>query len=396
MKSRIFFGLFLLSLILIAFTTKVSAEAGRRNLPVCAFSHKDEIRCHAKLVVEDNGNPLVSVGPSGYGPNQFRKAYNLTEPTSSASQIIAIVIAYDHPYILQNLNTYSQTFGIPTLPKCSVAIKDSPVPCFQKVDQNGGTSYPAVNQSWALETALDVEVTHAICQKCKILLVEANAASYYDLMPAINKAVELGATVISNSYGSDEFSSQNQFDSNLNHPGVAITFSSGDGGFRTSFPASSHFVTSVGGTTLLLNPDNSYQSETAWSGSGSGCSLYDAKPAWQKDSLCSNRMVADVAADADPSTGAAIYSSVRYNGRKGWFQIGGTSLSSPLVAGVYALAGGSQAQRNSTPYLNGNSSNLHDVTLGSNGSCGGTYFCTSGPAFDGPTGLGSPNGLGAF
>ena len=118
----------------------------------------------------------------------------------------------------------------------------------------------------------------------------------------------------------------------FNHPGVAITASSGDSGYGVEYPAASRYVTAVGGTTLSLGSGGSYGGESVWSGSGSGCSVYETKPAWQTDTGCSQRTVADVSADADPNTGAAIYDSVSYYGQTGWFQVGGTSLSSPLVA----------------------------------------------------------------
>jgi subtilase family serine protease len=154
-------------------------------------------------------------------------------------------------------------------------------------------------------------------------------------------------------------------------------------------------VTAVGGTTLNLGTGNTYGSESAWSSGGSGCSRYDAKPTWQTDTGCAGRTVADVSADADPNTGAAVYDSVTYSGQHGWYQVGGTSLSAPLIAGVYALAGNAATVTyGSYPYSN--TSSLHDVRSGSNGSCSPAYLCTAGTGFDGPTGLGSPNGLGGF
>jgi len=205
------------------------------------------------------------------------------------------------------------------------------------------------------------------------------------------------ADVISNSYGSGEFSGETSYDSHFNHPGIAITFSSGDNGYGVEYPASSKYVTAVGGTTLNLNSNSTYNSETVWSGTGSGCSAFELKPTWQKDNLCSKRTVADVSADADPNTGAAVYDSVKFQGQSGWFKVGGTSLSSPLVAAVYALAGvPSGSSANSLPYSSGNSTNLHDIVSGSNGSCRGTYLCTGVSGYDGPTGLGTPNGLAAF
>jgi subtilase family serine protease len=154
-------------------------------------------------------------------------------------------------------------------------------------------------------------------------------------------------------------------------------------------------VTAVGGTTLSLNSNNTYKSETVWSGTGSGCSAYEPKPTWQKDTGCVRRTAVDVAADANPSTGAAVYDSLGYSGRSGWFQVGGTSLSSPLIAGVYALAGNASSTVDGS-YAYSHKSYLHDVTSGSNGSCGGSYLCTAKTGYDGPTGNGTPKGTSAF
>ena len=139
------------------------------------------------------------------------------------------------------------------------------------------------------------------------------------------------------------------YDGHFNRPGVPITVSSGDAGYGPEFPAASRYVTAVGGTTLTLGSDNSRLSETAWSGAGSGCSSYEAKPAWQTDSSCARRTIADVSADADPSTGASVYDSQGYQGRVGWFKVGGTSLSAPLIAGVYALAGNASSTTYASP-----------------------------------------------
>jgi subtilase family serine protease len=214
------------------------------------------------------------------------------------------------------------------------------------------------------------------------------------MMTAVDRAVTLGAKVVSNSYGAPEFSGETAYDSHFNVPGVAFTVSSGDSGYGVEYPAASRYVTAVGGTSLLLNTDGSYNQEVAWSGTGSGCSAFELKQPWQIDTGCAKRMVADVSAVADPNTGAAVYSSVSYFGQRGWFQVGGTSLSAPIVAAVYAISGNTSGAANSLPYRN--LAALNDVTSGNNGSCGGTYFCTALTGFDGPTGLGSPNGFAAF
>ncbi len=397
MKTSKYLGSVLLSVALLSFnlgTPIVLADNGG-HAAVCAPGNKDEAHCHARVVTDKGGGPAVSSVPSGFSPAQLHNAY-ASAVNAPVNQVIAIVDAYDHLSILSDLNTYSSTYGIPGLPACSGPAASSPTPCFQKVNQLGGTSYPSANAGWALEIALDVEVAHAMCQNCSILLVEANSNSFGDLMAAEDRAVTLGANEISNSYGASEFSGETGYDAHFNHPGVAITASSGDSGYGPQYPAASQYVTAVGGTSLYLNADNSYNHENAWGGAGSGCSSFEIKPVWQSDSGCANRTIADVSAVADPNTGAAVYDSVRYQGKKGWFKVGGTSLSSPLIAGMYALAGGlsSGVYGASLPY--GNAAALHDVLSGSNGSCGGTYLCTSLSGYDGPTGMGTPNGLSAF
>jgi subtilase family serine protease len=215
-----------------------------------------------------------------------------------------------------------------------------------------------------------------------------------NLGTAVDTAASLGANAISNSYGGSD-SSDNNYGSYYNHPGHAITVSSGDNGYGVEYPASSAYVTAVGGTSLSRASNARGWSETVWNGAGSGCSAYNAKPTWQTDNGCANRTVADVSADADPNTGVAVYDSTSYQGRKGWLVFGGTSVASPIIASVYALAGNaSTVDYGGFPYSH--ASSLYDVTSGSNGSCGGSYLCTGTTGYDGPTGLGTPNGTGAF
>ncbi|MGB7589590.1 MAG: S8 family serine peptidase, partial [Solirubrobacterales bacterium] len=316
---------------------------------------------------------------------------------ASSPQTIAIVDAYDDPRIASDLNAYSTMYG---LPLCS-----GTNPCFEKVNQSGvAGSYPSANSGWALEIALDVEVAHATCPNCKILLVEANSASLANLAAAVNTAAALGAKEISNSYGGSEFSSEVSgiyASAYNNHPGVAVTVASGDNGYGSfGFPAAAPNVIAVGGTTLTLGTGNTYGSESVWSGTGSGCSNYVSATSWQSflTACTGKRGVADVAADADPSTGAAVYDTVRYQGRSGWFQVGGTSLSSPLIAAIYALAGGLPTGTTGASGLYGHLEDgtvLHDVTAGSDGTCS-TIMCKAGSGYDGPTGVGTPNGTGAF
>jgi len=374
-----------------------SGAGAASQAPVCPGSAAPgTARCHAHVVTNANGTPRAETAPKGYGPAQFRGAYGL--PAAAAtSQTIAIVDAYDDPNIASDLNVYSKQFG---LPLCNTSN-----PCFEKVNQSGSASgpFPRADAGWSLEIALDVEVAHAVCPNCKILLVEASSNSLANLAASVNTAAKLGADEISNSYGGSEFSSEVNatYSSPYNQPGVAVTVASGDNGYGSfGFPAASPNVITVGGTTLTVGAGNTYGSESVWSGAGSGCSLYFAAPAWQSflSACAGKRGTADVAADANPNTGAAVYDTVRYQGRLGWFQVGGTSLSAPLVAGVYALAGGLPAGTSAAAGLYGHlgdSTVLHDVTSGSTGSCS-TLMCKGAVGYDGPTGVGTPKGIGAF
>jgi hypothetical protein len=368
----------------------VERSAGVYHRAVCAHGQpKGTARCHAHVVTDSRGNPLPGkasptyvYAPSGYGPSALRSAYKVTA-TGSSSTIVAIVDAYGYPYAERDLGVYRAQYG---LPPCT-----SSNGCFRKVNQYGGTSYPYFNVGWAQETALDLDMASAMCPSCRILLVEASTPSYYNLATAVNEAARLGAHAISNSYGGDESGSQ-YYESAYIHTGIAITASAGDGGYGVSFPASSPHVTAVGGTSLYHASNRRGWSETAWSGTGSGCSSLYVKPMWQKDPLCPRRMVADVSAVADPATAVAVYAPTT-SVSSAWMMFGGTSVAAPLIAGIYG-ANGSFVTYGSNPY--GHTSALFDVVSGSNGSCGGVYWCKAGPGYDGPSGLGTPNGITAF
>jgi subtilase family serine protease len=343
--------------------------------------------CFAQVVTSTTHGVTASAAtPTGYGPADLRGAYNLTSP-GSASQTIAIVDAQDDPTAEADLAAYRSFYG---LSACTTANG-----CFRKVDQNGGTSYPAVDAGWALEISLDLDMASAICPACHILLVEASSASLGNLGIAVDRAATLGATTISNSYGGGELIARlTGAASHYSHPGVAITASSGDSGYGVSFPATAPAVTAVGGTSLTW--DGTTRTETAWSGAGSGCSAYFAQPSGQAGAGtgCSRHAVADVSAVADPNTGVAVYDTTAYQGQSGWFKVGGTSVSSPIIASVIALAGNATTYTNSFPYSHTGS--LNDVTSGSNGTCPTSQWCNARVGWDGPTGLGTPNGTGAF
>ena len=376
-----------------------AGPAGPHSQHACARAVAGNAACDAVLRTDIMGKTSPAATPSGYGPGDLRSAYNLATASASngAGVTVGIVDAYDDPTAFADVNTYRAQFGEPALASCAPsAVKPSTTPCFAKSNQKGTTSYPRANGGWAQEESLDVDMVSALCPKCNILLVEASSASLTNLGTAVNTAVSLGATAVSNSYGGGESSSETSTENTYyNHPGVAITASSGDGGYGVEFPAASRYVTAVGGTSLSRASNTRGWTESAWSGAGSGCSAYVTKPTWQTDSGCSRRTVADVSAVADPNTGVAVYDSTSYQGLKGWLVFGGTSVASPIIGTVYALAGNaSSVTYGSYPYAH--KSSLNDVTSGSNGSCGGTYLCTAGSGYDGPTGLGTPNGTGAF
>ena len=326
--------------------------------------------------------------PPGYGPADLRSAYAL--PSSGGTgQTVALIEAGDTPTAEADLAVYRQTYG---LPACTTANG-----CFSKVNQRGAASPLPPDVGWSVEVALDLDMVSAACPHCHLLLVEADDATFADLGASVNTAVSLGAHEISNSYGAAEQNGMQAFAADYSHAGVAIVASSGDSGYGIpSFPAVFTSVIAAGGTTL--NQDSSARgwNESAWFGAGSGCSAWIDKPAWQTDPNCPGRMTADVAADADPQTGPAVYDTD--NSQPGWLIVGGTSAASPFIAGVIALAGNPGVFPNAS-YLYTHASGLFDVTTGFNGifeDCGGDYQCNAVPGYDGPTGMGTPNGISAF
>jgi hypothetical protein len=362
-----------------------------RAVHSCPGPTSGHASCHALVLTDvspDKGNkgkpkPPPS-SPSGYGPADLQSAYGLASAHVSG-RTVAIVDAYDDPTAEADLAVYRSQFG---LAPCTTANG-----CFRKINQNGGTSYPRSNGGWAQEISLDLDMVSATCPDCHILLVEANSASFSDLAAAVNQAAKQpGVVAISNSYGGSDQPQLAAYD----HPGIAITASTGDAGYGVESPASFPSVIAVGGTSLTKSKNGGW-SETAWSGAGSGCSTLNAKPSWQTSvTQCSSRANADVSAVADPYTGVAVYDSTRYQGLSGWLVFGGTSASSPIIASVYALAGNTGAYDYPASYTWEHASSLHDVTGGSNGSCSPSLWCHAVTGWDGPTGLGTPNGLGAF
>lgn len=368
---------------LVQMTEQELAIAG--NVATCSESEIYEVHCHGRVIADRNGCPHQNPGPAGFSPSQLRSAYKITATGSSATTI-AVVEAYGYANAEADLAAYRAQFG---LPACTTANG-----CFKKVNQDGAAGpYPADNLGWMVETALDLDMVSAICRNCKILLVESTTGSFADIAVAVQQAADLNAHVISNSYGGDEiFGSDYEYA--YDYPAIAVVASTGDIGYGAGveFPSSSSSVTAVGGTTLATASNSRGWTETAWAGAGSGCSLLFAKPPWQHDTGCSMRTVADVSAIADPNTGVAVYGPIDAV-TSGWIVLGGTSVAAPIIAGTYGVNGGA-VHGSSDPYSH--LSGLFDVKTGSTGFCDPSYICNAAVGYDGPTGLGTPNGTSAF
>ncbi|HEY2792521.1 MAG TPA: carboxypeptidase regulatory-like domain-containing protein, partial [Micromonosporaceae bacterium] len=339
--------------------------------------------------------PALTV--AGFGPSDLASAYNLP-PGGGAGQTVAIVDAFDDPTAEADLTIYRSQFG---LPACTTANG-----CFSKIDQRGGTDYPPADASWSGEISLDLDMVSAVAPEAHILLVEADDNGNDNLGASVDEAVALGAKYVSNSYGSqydstpgsgEDPSEVTELDPFYNHPGVAVVASTGDDDYGVSYPAASQYVTSVGGTSLVADSSSRGWSESVWNnsfgGPGSGCSIFEAKPSWQTDSGCAMRTEADVSAVADPETGVSVYDSFQSGG---WQVFGGTSASSPIIASVFADAGTPVAGTYPSSYPYADTGAFNDVTSGNNGTCSPAYLCTAGAGYDGPTGLGTPDGVAAF
>lgn len=321
----------------------------------------------------------------GLRPSQIKNAYGVNQLSNTgAGQTIAIVDAYGSPSIQQDLQAFDQEFGLPA--------------ANLQIAYPGGKPHKS-DGGWALETSMDVEWAHALSPDATIMLVVAPSASLSDLLSAVDYATSHGAQVVSNSYGSSEFSSVTNDDSHFNHSGVAYVASAGDSGSEVEWPAVSPDVIAVGGTTLNVDNNGNYLGESAWSGSGGGTSNYESRPSYQNNwtsVVGSSRGVPDVSFDADPNSGVAVYDTTRDQGQAGWFQVGGTSLGAPCWAALIALSD----QGRTTPLSSfqalsdlyqiagltgstGYRTDYHDITSGSNG-----FNAQSG--YDLVTGLGSP------
>ena len=397
-KSWIAAGAGVAALVAAAVGTGLTATASAAPSPklhpahVCkSVAAQGEATCHALKMVDAKGIAPMSTSPaaSALDPTELQSAYKLTG-LSSGGRTVAIVDAYGYTNLERDLGVYRTQFKLPACTKANG--------CLTVVNQNGSrTSLPRMDTGWAQEQALDVDAVSAACPDCKILVVQASSASFGNLGTAVNTAANWpGVVAISNSYGSTGDAADSTYGTYYNHPGIAVTASTGDNGYQGgSYPASSTYVTAVGGTSLFAASSTARGwTESVWSGAGSGCSTYNTalRAASGSDTGCPNRAMADVSAAADPSNGGLAVYYPTSKSSSTWGQFGGTSESSPIIASVYALAGGGYS--NATPYAH--PSSLNDITSGSNGSCPTTQWCTARSGWDGPTGLGTPNGTGAF
>jgi subtilase family serine protease len=342
--------------------------------------------------------PAWATIPKGWGAKSIESAYKLPV-TRGAGQTVAIVDAYSTPHLASDMSFYRKEYG---LPPCTTASG-----CLRIVNQEGKASpLPRANPlGWGVEETLDVSMVSAACPLCKIIMVEGKSDSFASLAAAEDTAVRLGANIVSNSYGARESGFTQAYAKEYRHPGHVIVAGSGDYGYTAAmFPANLASVTAAGGTKLVKAKNARGWTERVWNNdlgaSGSGCSAYVAKPAWQHDPHCPGRTVADVSAVA---TNVALYdSSVSVKLGGPWLNISGTSVSSPLIAGVYGLAG--NAATISPGYEYAHASAFFDVTKGNNdwfnnahgASCGYDYLCVAKKGYDAPTGLGTPDGTGGF
>jgi hypothetical protein len=382
----------------------------------CAAASGDHATCAALVNTRDGRarTETAAVTPeatspssSDLTPTDLREAYDLQAPYAGSLQTVAVVTAYDDADAESDLATYRSEYSITP---CTTANG-----CFSKVNETGGTSYPGTSAGWDVADAESLDMISAICPNCHILLVEATADDITDLGTAENEAVTLGAKFIDNDWVLPEAglgTSETTYDSEyFDHPGVAITAPAGDTGYGTiNYPAASQYVTAVGGTTLTADTTSTQRgyTETAWSGTSSGCSAYEPKPSWQTDTGCTTRTLNDVAADADPDGSPVAFYDTPTEG--GWDGGGGTLVAAAIIAATYALAGtpaaGTYPAEYPYEYPGGDyttpgdaytsSDGLNNITSGSTGTCSPTYLCTAGTGYNGPTGVGTPSSVMSF
>ncbi len=353
-------------------------------------AHTNYVLAEPSAAPSDGVSLRGGLGPKGgMTPAQLRSFYNL--PSTGGSEVIAIVGAYHYATALSDFNVFSKQFGLPVEKATNVLANTNKV--FQIVYATGAK--PGANAGWAQEAALDIEWAHAMAPSAKIVLVEAKSSGFNDLFAAVDKARSLpGVRQISMSWGGMEFSGQTNFDTRfVQNNGIVYFASSGDTGGIVSYPASSPNVVAVGGTRVVTNSLGAFVDEVAWSGSGGGISAFSPKPTYQASLPHARRAVPDIAANADPNTGVAVYCMTKNLGKSGWLVFGGTSASAPCVAGMTNLAASRRAD--TLAQLNviyaGAGGNLYRDTV--SGTAGAFSTATG---WDPVTGVGSPKGVSAL
>ncbi|GAC1309135.1 MAG: peptidase S8 [Vulcanimicrobiaceae bacterium] len=365
--------------------------------------------CFATFRTQSVLTTLFPDAVNGLTPADLSSLYAYPAPalqgTMGGNQTVAVVVAFDYAAAEADLAVYRTQFG---LSPCSTANG-----CFRKVGAaataiaaplgaaSSITAHPTSPGAlgWAAETDIDLAVVSAVCPNCHIVLAEAASDTIADLSAAVSAGISANATVVNASYGTLEYSGSTQYSSIYgNAKNVKVVAAAGDWGYGVYYPASDNNVIAVGGTTLSLV--GSTVTESVWPGTGSGCSSVFAKQAWQSAPVggCANRSVVDVAAVADPLTGVAVYDSSLYGATGGWAIFGGTSVAAPIVAAMYALSGQTAAISSGAQRMYGRPAGFLPITAGSNGVCAQLYLCTAGPttAYNGPAGIGIPQGLSGF
>jgi MYXO-CTERM domain-containing protein len=358
-----------------------------RTIDLCPTEADGSRRCDVKIRTDQDGVPIyanIESGPvGGYAPADIESAYGLPVGGGAGKLVVLYGGNSDYPQAESDLGVYRAQYG---LPPCTTANG-----CFMKVDEHGGTDYPAAGSS-EVEQALDMEMVSASCPACKVMLIEGG-----DLGVALATVLAKGASAFSFSvllgFGGSTGSQCDSLGFNADS-GLLITAALGDTkypGARDYMPAACQGTLAVGGTSLTMASGSARGwAETTWSGTGSGCSPYVAKPSWQTDTGCTMRMEGDVAMVADPGTGVSVYNTL---GASGWFVVGGTSAAAPLTAGSLTALGIANGKF-SPAWIWQNPVDFYDITTGSNGPCTGVpdYFCNAGAGYDGPTGWGTVNG----
>jgi subtilase family serine protease len=360
-----------------------AVNPARHAVRVCSAKSGVPV-CQALVMTAADGKVRGSAKPLGtaFTPADIQKAYKL-QGLKSNGRTVAIVDGYGYSGLESDLAKFRSTYG---LPACTTANG-----CLTIIDEHGGTNYPPDNSGWDLEQALDVDMVSSACPDCKIVMVQAQLTTQ-DFLTAENTAAGWpGVVAVSNSWTDGQMSNNSAMD----HPGIAITAATGDGGFDGGeWPADDTNVVGVGGTSVFPDGSSRGYHETVWNGAGSGCGT-NQKPAWQNkaNTTCNTKADGDIAGPADPSNGGLNIYCGSFCG--GFEQVGGTSEATPMIAAVYALSGKTKGYPAKFVYTKKHRKHLYDVTSGSNGGCG-VPVCTARKGWDGPTGMGTPKGVKAF